>query len=82
LSYTGRKAAEGPESDDEFVKVEFKNDHKVIILNITAGKAHVLCLDNDHSIWGWGSNAKNQINPDKDSQKNYEIPIKLIQLVI
>jgi alpha-tubulin suppressor-like RCC1 family protein len=41
---------------DEMIKVPLEN-----IINIKAGKNHILALDLDGRLWGWGSNEFGQL---------------------
>ena len=50
----------------EFEEIKFFHQENLInltIINIAAGDEHVILLDIDRNIWGWGSNAYKQINP-------------------
>jgi alpha-tubulin suppressor-like RCC1 family protein len=50
----------------EFEEVNFRwNDKDVLvtIVSISAGEEHVMALDIDKNVWGFGSNKNKQINP-------------------
>ena len=50
----------------EFEEIKFFQSNKeldIVIVNITAGNDHVIALDLDRNIWGWGSNKFKQISP-------------------
>lgn len=46
---------------------------KILIYDISAGNNHVLVLDNNHVVWGWGDNNYHQILP-RSNIKNFDFP--------
>lgn len=76
----------------KFKEVNFLDDNikegvEVVIFNISAGDEHVLALDSEMRVWGWGKNNLRQINPNyiKDEIKKPSIvmipnDLKVIQL--
>ena len=60
-----------------FKKIEFPGNeqNKNIIYDISAGNNHVLALDDDENIFGWGKNDFLQINPKEKNISFYQIPI-------
>lgn len=60
----------------EFEEVIFRYNDKdilVTIVSISAGEEHVIALDIDRNVWGFGSNKNKQINPYLEEQffKNF-----------
>ena len=53
-----------------------ENNQEIFIYNICAGEEHVLALDNDMRIWGWGKNDLKQIDPSSKVEE-----IKYPQLI-
>ena len=63
----------------EFEEIKFmhlQNELNVTIVNIAAGDQHVIALDFNRNIWGWGSNKYKQINPYSD-EKFFKIFVKI-----
>ena len=53
--------------DYEEIKIKkLDQNETVLVVSISAGDNHVILLDIDKNIWGWGSNALKQINPDSN----------------
>lgn len=60
----------------EFEEIKFRFNDKdvfVTIVNISAGEEHVIALDIEKNVWGFGSNKNKQINPYVEEQffKNF-----------
>lgn len=47
--------------------------HEIYMYNISAGEEHILSLDNQMRLWGWGKNDKKQLNP-KSKLDEIKIP--------
>ena len=79
----GRKANPNL-NEDKFEEIIFHKNYnyyslnrepeKKIIHNISAGNEHVICVDNENNLWGWGDNTFHQVNP-KNEEKRIEYPI-------
>jgi hypothetical protein len=53
----------------EFEEIKFRvtdRDINVTIVSIAAGDEHVIALDFERNVWGWGNNKNKQINPYMD----------------
>jgi len=71
-------------NEDKFEEIIFHKNYnyyslnrepeKKIIHNISAGNEHVICVDNENNLWGWGDNTFHQVNP-KNEEKRIEYPI-------
>jgi alpha-tubulin suppressor-like RCC1 family protein len=60
--------------DFEELKFRFNDrDMLVTIVSISAGEEHVMALDIEKNVWGFGSNKNKQINPlaDEHFYKNF-----------
>lgn len=60
---------ENSETVKKFKEITFLDDSikegtEVIIYNISTGDEHVLALDSEMRVWGWGKNDQKQINPN------------------
>lgn len=90
ISFIGRAKEESEKNNlPKFVKVKFFEKDKldqreidVIVLNISTGKNHLLAIDSDSAVWGWGSNLKCQIDPDAQESSTIEYPHKILRIVI
>ena len=79
----GRKANQNL-NEDKFEEIIFHKNYsyysldrepeKKIICNFSTGNEHVICLDNENNLWGWGDNTFHQVNP-KNEEKKIEYPI-------
>ena len=79
----GRKANNNLNEDKFEEIIFFKNysyyslnrePEKRIICNFSAGNEHVICVDNENILWGWGDNTFHQVNP-KNEEKLIEYPV-------
>jgi len=79
----GRKSTQNINEDKLNKIIFFKNynyysltkePEKIIIYEISTGNNHVICLDNENNLWGWGDNTFHQVNP-KNEEKRIEYPI-------
>lgn len=70
------KEIKGKKKKKEFEEIKFRFNDKdvfVTIVNISAGEEHVIALDIEKNVWGFGSNKNKQINPYVEEQffKNF-----------
>lgn len=72
----------------KFIRVRFyeiynseKTEIDVVIFNISAGKSHILALDSNSCVWGWGSNLKKQIDPNDNLSNSIDYPRKILTIV-
>ena len=79
----GRKSTQNINEDKLNKIIFFKNynyysltkePEKIIIYEISTGNNHVICLDNENNLWGWGDNSYDQVNPNKVDEKKIYYP--------
>jgi len=58
-----------------------KKEIDITIHNISTGRSHILALDSNYGVWGWGSNIKCQIDPEVHESSTIEYPHKIIRIV-
>ncbi len=55
---------------------EVSNNPRDVFVSVSAGYMYTLAVDDEGSIWGWGSNASRLVNPES-SDERYLYPTKL-----
>lgn len=88
-TFTGRAKDESENNNKtKFIKVKFfekdKSDIReidVLIHNISTGKSHLLAIDSNSGVWGWGSNIKCQIDPEQQESTTIDFPHKILRMV-
>lgn len=52
------------------------NYSKIFIYSISTGFNHIIAIDNNYEVWGWGENVFRQVSPEIN-QSSIESPIKI-----
>lgn len=52
------------------------NYSKIFIYSISTGFNHIIALDNNYEVWGWGDNVYRQVSPDIN-KNSIESPVKI-----
>lgn len=50
----------------DFEEIKFRvtdRDINITVVSIAAGEEHLIVLDFERNVWGWGNNKNKQINP-------------------
>lgn len=80
--YCGRKINHDSDKTS-FYQIMFQKsspDDRVIINNFSTGNSHILALDSEKKIWGWGLNKNGKIDPTVETLK-IDLPREINQLV-
>ena len=67
-------------ASDNLSKVEFETDVKIV--EIAVGEKHVVALDENGTVWTWGSNTYYQLGISSKAQSNVPVKVKLEEKVV